>query len=222
VLKVAAFAMVMLSGIANAETLICPVGGERFAAPEAPSCGEFRGQTMLLMPAGCPPDPLPQCPQNFLPMYKMFSAEELGLLAPFMQSESYESNVDFSPYYLAYITEKYLNGADKQLPALLLLWGLWQDPSLISQDPAYMDALNSEIEANILPATGDDNARLFAMLAFTRLLAGHAEDGQSYFAQAESQNIQLAETRLYLEAVRGCFDDLRATHCAAEALIPQD
>jgi len=220
-LKRLVFTLAALSSAASAETLTCPVGGERFEAPAIAVCGEYIGQTMLLMSAGCPPDKLPQCPQNFLPMYKAFSAEELALLAQFMQSETYDSNVDFSPYYLAYIIEKHLNGQDSQLPALLLLWGMWQDPALIFEDPDYMAALSREIEANFYPATSDDNARLLAMLAFTQLLAGHTEAGLSYVARAESQNAGSAEALAYLRAVRACFTDPSARHCTASAAIPQ-
>jgi len=216
-----AFAVAALSSAASADTLICPVGDERFEAPAIAVCGEYIGQTMLLMSDGCPPDKLPQCPQNFLPMYKAFSTEELALLGPFMQSESYESNVDFSPYYLAYIIEKYLNGPDNQLPALLLLWGLWQDPALIDEDRAFMAALSREIEANFYPATPDDNALMLAMLAFTQLLAGHTEAGLGYLARAESQDARAPEAQTYLSAVRTCFTDPSAEHCTASAAIPQ-
>ncbi len=218
-LKKAVFALAMLSSAASAETLTCPVGGERFAAPVAAACGEDGGQTMLLMPLGCPPAPLPQCPQNFLPMYKAFSAEELPILKQYMQSESYESNVDFSPYYLAYIVEKYLNGPDKQLPALLLLWGLWQAPALISDDPEYMAALAYELERNLTPATPDDNAMILAMLGFTQLLSGNPEAGQSYLARAESQAASAAQG--YLAAVRACFADPSQPHCRAVAAMPR-
>jgi hypothetical protein len=216
-----AFTLAVLSSAASAETLTCPVGGERFAAPEIAVCGEYIGQTMLLMSAGCPPDRLPQCPQNFLPMYKAFSTEELALLGHFMQSETYDSNVDFSPYYLAYIIEKYLNGPDNQLPALLLLWGLWQDPALIAEDPDFMVALSREIEANFYATAPDDNALMLAMLAFTQLLAGHTEAGLGYLARAESQDARSPEAQSYLSAVRTCFTDPSAAHCTANAAIPR-
>lgn len=210
----------LLTGAASAETLTCPVGGEQFLAPAATACNAFTRQTMLLMPAGCPPDPLPQCPLNFLPMYKSFSAAELPVLKQYMQSESYESNVDFSPYYLAYIVEKHLNGPDKQLPALLLLRGLWQTPALITDDPEYIIALAYELEQNRTPATPEDNAMMLAMLGFVRLLQGEQEAGLGYLARAENQAAQTQKTRRYLAAVRACFNDLSAAHCRADALIP--
>ncbi len=220
-LKKAVFALAVLTGTAKSETLTCPIGGEQFAAPVAATCAGGEGLTMLLMPLGCPPDPLPQCPQNFLPMYKGFSAEELPILKQYMQSESYESNVDFSPYYLAYIVEKYLNGPDKQLPALLLLWGLWQTPTLMSDDPEYTAALAYEIEQNLTPATPDDNAMLLAMLSFTQLLGGDAEAGLRFLARAESQAAQSVPAQAYLNAVGTCFTNLSQPHCTATAPIPQ-
>ena len=218
-LKKTVLALAVLSGAASAETLTCPVGGERFEAPAATACNGDSGFTMLLMPLGCPPAPLPQCPQNFLPIYRAFSADELPILKQYMQSESYESNVDFSPYYLAYIIEKYLNGPDKHLPARLLLRGLWQDPSLLSADPEYMVALGSELEANI-PAAPDEAAMRLALLAFTRLLSGDPESGQVFMARAESQDVQSATAQAYLAAVRACFAESSQPHCNATAAIP--
>ncbi len=218
-LKKAIFALVVLSGAASAETLTCPVGGEHFEAPTA-QCNGASGLTMLLMPLGCPPAPMPQCPQNFLPMYRDFTTEELPLLAQYMQSESYESNVDFSPYYLAYITEKFLSGPDKSLPAQLLLQGLWQDPALITADPEYMAALASEL-APSPAATPDEAATRLALLAFIKLLGGEAGAGEGLLAQAESQEARAPETLVYLSAVRACFSDQSQPHCTATAPIPQ-
>ncbi len=218
-LKKVVFALAVLSSAASAETLTCPVGGERFEAPAATVCDGATGFTMLLMPLGCAPAPLPQCPQNFLPIYRAFSADELPILKQYMQSESYESNVDFSPYYLAYIIEKYLNGPEKQLPARLLLQGLWQDPSLVSADPEYMAALGFELEANA-PAAPDEAAMRLALLAFTRLLSGDPESGQVFMARAESQDVQSATAQAYLAAVRACFAESSQPHCNATAAIP--
>jgi len=220
-LKKVLFALAVLSSAASAETLICPVGGERFQAPAAVSCDTTYRLSMLLMPIGCPPDPLPQCPQNFLPIYRDFSAEELPILAQYMQSESYESNVDFSPYYLAYIIEKHLNGPDNNLPARLLHQGLWQNPALVSEDPEYMAALAYELEPNFTPATPDGNAMLLAMLAFTQLLAGNPEAGHGYLVRAESQTANIVLTQNYLAAVSACFTDQSLPFCTATAAIPQ-
>jgi hypothetical protein len=217
--KMAVFALVVLSSAASAETLTCPVGGEQFVAPLAGTCVEEGGQTMLRRPLGCPPDPMPQCPQNFLPMYRVFSAEEIPVLKQYMQSESYESNVDFSPYYLAYIIEKYLNGPDEQLPARLLLRGLWQDPALISDDPAYMSALTYELEQTLAHATKDEAAMTLGMLGFLQLLGGNAEAAQAYIARAESQKTPAAQG--YIAAVSACLADPTRPHCQATAAIPQ-
>ncbi len=221
-LNKAVFALAVLSSAANAETLTCPVGGERFAAPQAAPCDGITGlPTMLLAPSRCTPAPMPQCPQNFLPMYRAFSAEELPILRQFMQTESYESNVDFSPYYLAYIVEKYLNGANPALPAQLLLQGLWQDPALVFEDQGYMGALKSELEAQFQPATKDRNALLLGMLAFVEWLGDNPADGTAYLARADGQNVRDLTVQNYLTAVRACFTDENLPFCTATALIPQ-
>ena len=170
--------MATLTGVANAETLVCPVGGERFEAPVAPICGEITGQTMLLAPIGCAPDPMPQCPQNFLPMYRAFNAEELPLLAEYMQSESYESLVDFSPFYLAYNIEKFLNGADAALPAWILQRGLWHDPAQLSSEPGYLPALRFEYEAVLSDNAPEENTTVLTQLAFFHFLAGNEHSSQ--------------------------------------------
>ena len=206
---------------AHAEELTCAVGGERFEVPDKGVCGEYAGDTMLLMPIGCPPGPMPQCPQNFLPMYRAFTAEELPVLSQYMQSESYESNVDFSPYYLAYIIEKHLKGPDRQLPVLLLLQGLWQTPALISDDPEYISALAYELEATLNPETPDDNAMWLAMLGFTQFLGGNAEAARELLERAESQASRSGPAQAYRAAVHACLANSSQPHCTAMAAIPQ-
>jgi len=221
VLQKAVFILATLSGAANAETLTCPVGGERFEAPRGAECNDVTGATMLLMPVGCPPDPLPQCPQNFLPMYKAFSDAEMPDLRQYMQTESYESNVDFSPYFLAYNIEKYLNGPDELLPAGLLLQGLWQDPSLMFNDPMYLRAFNREIEALVVPDSPNNSAMVLSMRAFVELLTGNENAGRVYLEQSTSQNPDSARALAYLRAVRLCFSDTSQPHCNATAPIPE-
>lgn len=220
-LKKAIFALAVLSSTASAETLICPIGGERFAAPAIAQCDETGTETMLLMPVGCPPATMPQCPQNFLPMYRAFGEAELPLLRQYMQSESYESNVDFSRYYLAYIVEKHLNGPMPQLPAMLLLRGLWEDPSLITNDPAYMSALRGEMEGLLHADAPNYSAQILTMLGFTQFLAGDLPATNVYLDRAESLSPKGAKARRYLNAVRACLVDSSMPFCSPTALIPK-
>jgi len=220
-LKKAVFILAMPFSAANAETMICPVGGERFDVPIAAECNDVTGATMLLMPLGCPPDPLLQCPQNFLPIYKDFSDAEIPDLKQYMQTESYESNVDFSPYFLSYNIEKFLNGSNELLPARLLLEGLWQDPSLIFNDPSYLSAFNREIEALVAPDSANNDAMLLSMRAFIELLIGNASLGRVYLERSENQNPDSPRALVYLRAVRACFSDPSLHHCNATATIPE-
>lgn len=220
-LKKAVFVVAALSGAATAETLTCPVGGERFEAPVAPECSDISGQTMLLMSLRCPPDPMPQCPQNFLPMYRAFSAEELPLLTQYMQTESYESLVDFSPFYLAYNIEKYLNGPDAGLPAWILLRGLWHDPAQLGAEPGYLPALTLEFEAQLTDYSPNENTIVLAQLAFLNLLDGDAGRGRAYLARAENQRARGSTVLKYLNAVRLCFVEPSLPHCNATAAIPE-
>jgi hypothetical protein len=219
--KKAAFILAMPFSAANAETMTCPVGGERFDMPIAAECNDVTGATMLLMPLGCPPKPLPQCPQNFLPVYKVFTDAEFPELKQYMQTESYESNVDFSPYFLSYNIEKFLNGSDGRLPARLLLEGLWQDPALIFSDPAYLSAFNREIDALVEPDSANNNSMLLSMQAFIELLKGNVSAGRAYLEQSENQNPDSPRALVYLQAVRACFSDPSQRHCNATAAIPE-
>lgn len=219
-LRNAAILLAALSGAANAETLTCPVGGERFEAPAAPHCGEITGQSMLLMPIGCPPDPMPQCPQNFLPMYKAFSVDEMPLLTQYMQSESYESLVDFSPFYLAYTIEKYLNGPDKALPLRILQRGLRHDPMLLNSEPGYLPALSAEFGAYISGNASDENTTALAQLAFFHVLGADITRAGAYLERAESERARGAAVLRYLSAVRRCVNDPSELHCSATAAIP--
>ncbi len=221
-LKKAVFVLAVLAGTAKAETLTCPVGGERFAAFQAAPCTETTGlPTMLLAPSRCAPPPMPQCPQNFLPMYRGFTAEELPLLKQYMQTESYESIVDFSPYFLAYNIEKYLSGPDTKLPIRLLLLGVWQNPALLFEDPDYVLALEREVHAQLQPSTADENALLLGMLAFAKWIAGDRAAASEYLARAQSENAQDLTVGNYLVAVNACFTDQSLPFCTATAAIPQ-
>ncbi|MBL1437048.1 MAG: hypothetical protein COB08_012740 [Rhodobacteraceae bacterium] len=218
-LKKAVCALAALSGAASAETMTCPVGGERFEAPVSAFCEGGARRTMLLMPEGCPPSPLLQCPQNFLPVYRDFSEQELPLVAQYMQTESYESSVDFSSYLLAYDIEKFLSVPDSPLPRLLLERGLWQDMSLIS-DAYFVDTFTYEfggLSRNLEP---DKQAEQLTRLAFVALLAGRSFKSEEYLAHAENAQAQGPDALDYLKAVRACVADQSQPHCRPDALIP--
>jgi hypothetical protein len=139
-----------------------------------------------------------------------------------MQSESYESAVDFSPYYLAYIIEKFLHGPDRHLPGQLLLAGLWQDPALLSQDPAYIDALLGELAAASADQAPDEAAKTLALVAFVTLLRGDSAAAQPLLAQAEAAGARAPEALRYLDAVHGCLANPARAYCSATALIPPE
>jgi hypothetical protein len=168
------FLLLLAPQTGGAETLTCPVGGERFESVSLNNCVAEPRLTMVLAPArSCDSATvLQQCPQNFLPLYKAFSEADLALLKEYMLSESYDSVVDRSRYYLAYQIEKYLGEGDSGIPFLLLYEGLWRDPLNTFTDEIYLEDFLYEIPAEIRRVAPEAKPYLQSIAAFVMLKAG--------------------------------------------------
>lgn len=210
--------------IAQAETLHCPVGGERFEVNEAGDCTPDPRLTMTFTPASVcyGQQTMPQCPQNFLPLYKGFTTADLALLESFMVSETYDSAVDRSAYYLAYIIEKYIGESDSRLPVELLFQGLVQDPDHSFSDPIYLNDFLFEIQATSRQAPPNQLPVLQAVTSFVLGKAGRIEEAKTMLEQARQHDADIPGFTAYLTAISTCLDDQSSPYCDPRAIFPTD
>lgn len=209
------------AGIPTTTELTCPIGGERFEITETLSCSSSGERTMSFSPISTCDfvTRLPQCPQNFLPMYKEFSDTELELLRSYMQSESYESSVDRSRFYLAYIVENYLGEGGEGLPFWLLLQGLWFDPDNTFSDEAYMQNFFFEAESEMHRVEDDELPYVKSIVAFANAKAGDSDTAHRLMDEAAS----LAEIEYlgyYHTGIRACLDNPASEFCEPSTVIP--
>lgn len=212
--------MAASAGIPVATQLTCPIGGEKFDITETALCSNSSDRRMSFAPTSSCDfiSRLPQCPGNLLPMYKDFSEEELDLLRDYMLSESYDSNIDRSRYYLAYIIEKYLSN-DPAQAFWLLLSGLWYDHENAFSNPIFMDAFFFEAigEMNRVPAS--DLPYVQAVTAFAYATNDQPDQAQALLEKAKSANISEGILPTYISRIETCMVDAQNKFCQPNQLI---
>ncbi len=208
-----------LAGIPTETTLICPIGGEQFTITETLSCSENGARSMAFAPVSSCDfiTRLPQCPQNRLPMYKDFSEAELDVLRNFMVSETYDSMVDRSRFYMAYIIERQLGGAAS--PFWLLLNGLWYDPENTFSDPDYLQEFLMEARAEIRQESEENQPYVQSISAFVAMKVGDFSAARALMQDADVENTPYLQA--YHRAIEACLADSDSEFCNPQTLIPQ-
>ncbi len=208
------------AGIPTQTTLVCPIGGESFEITETLSCTNYPDRTMSFAPTSSCDfiTRLPQCPANFLPMYKEFTEAEITLLQDYMLSESYDGNVDGSRFYLAYIVEKYL-ADDPAQPFWLLLSGLWYDAENTFDNQQFMDAFFQESVAELARVGINDLPYAQAVIAFAYARSGQMAMAQELLDLAKQAGISDGVLPLYIIRIEGCIADPENAQCAPTAPI---
>ena len=209
-----------LAGTPIQTELTCPIGGERFEITETTSCTEYPGRTMSFSPiSSCDfVTRLPQCPQNFLPVYRSFSDEDITFLSEFMVSETYDSMIDSSRFYMAYIIERQLGSEDPSTPFSLLLQGLWFDPENTFSDAAYIAEFLAISRSEIERETVENRPYLQSIAAFVEMKAGNFDAAEALIQTAAAENIPFL--RAYHRAIEACMSDQSSEYCKPESLIP--
>ena len=213
--------MASQAGIPTTSKLICPIGGERFEITESLSCSQSGERTMSMAPVSTCDfvTRLPQCPQNFLPMYKEFTEADLGLLGDYMVTESYDSNVDRSRYYLAYNIERYIGELGTSDPFLLLLHGLWYDPENTFSDEIYMSDFFFEAQSELRRAVEADLPYLKSMLAFAYAKVGEIKEARVQMSEAIALE-QNGFLTVYHRGIEACIAKPSSEFCSPTMLIP--
>ena len=208
------------AGIPDQVELICPVGGERFEITETLSCTTYSDRTMSFAPtSSCDfVTRLPQCPQNHLPMYKEFTEADIAFLREYMLSETYDSMVDRSRYYMAYTIERQLGSEDPSDPFWLLLQGLWFDPDTTFSDEGYLSEFLVVARSEIERETEENRPYLQSLVAFAQVKAGNLAAAQALITAASTQDIPFL--RSYHRAIEACMDDPNSAFCDPGSLIP--
>ena len=211
--------LLLVPHMLQAETLTCPIGGERFKAVVIPECAPDSRLTMTLTPAaGCAPV-LQQCPQNFLPLYKDFSEADLALLEDFIISETYDSAVDRSPYYLAYLIERYIGEDNPALPIALLYEGLWRDPENTFTDAVYLEDFLFEVPSEIQRVSLGNRPFLQSIAAFVMLKARRPKEAMAMLESAVPTGKPEPLLTAYQAAIRACMADSASAFCDPRSLI---
>ncbi len=210
---------------AQAEMMTCPIGGERFEATEPQECTPDPRLTMIFAPASIcyGTHVLQQCPQNFLPLYKGFTSDDLALLETFMASETYDSSVDHSAYYLAYAIEKFIGESDSTLPVELLFDGLVRDSARSFSDEVYLEDFLFEMQSILRQSPENSQPVMQAVTSFVMLKAGLREDAIAMLEQARQHDIaglNTPEFLSYLAAIESCLADESSPYCDPRAIFP--
>ena len=215
-----ALPLVAQAGIPTETTLICPIGGEQFTITETLSCSSSGARTMSFAPvSSCDfVTRLPQCPQNHLPMYKAFSEDELAILRDFMVSETYDSMVDSSRFYIAYIIERQLQNEGPGAPFWLLLQGLWYDPENSFSDPNYMQEFLAEARSEIIRESAENRPYVQTIAAYAYMKTGDFEAARALMQTADIDENPFLQA--YHGAIKACMADANSEFCDPEALIP--
>jgi hypothetical protein len=153
--------------------LECPIGGEKFTTKLAGSGTQY-GQFLDRRPFGPTPSPWPlaKCPGNGFVMFKHeFSAEELAVLTPYVESAEYrEMQAKESTYFLAASLLREL-GLDDATVANTLLRATWQVENGADYS-RYAEATLAALDAAIATPAADIDAE--SLLNF-RQIAGELE-----------------------------------------------
>lgn len=208
------------AGIPTQVELACPVGGERFEITETMSCTEYPARTMAYAPtSSCDfVTRLPQCPQNRLPMYKEFSEADIAILHEFMLSETYDSMVDKSRYFMAYIIERQLEGDNPSAPFWLLLQGFWFDPENTFSDEDYIAEFLFEAQGETRRESEVNRPYLQSIAAFVYIKAGNFDEARALIEAASIENNPVL--RAYHRAMEACMYDAASQYCDPNTIIP--
>jgi len=216
-----ALPFVARAGIPTETTLTCPIGGEQFTITETLSCSSSGARTLSFAPvSSCDfVTRLPQCPQNFLPMYKEFSDAELDVLRGFMRSETYDSMVGQSRFYIAYIIEQQLGNEGPDAPFWLLLQGLWYDSENNFADADYLRAFLSEARGEIERESEENRPYVQSIAAYAYMKAGDFDAARVLMQAAEIDDIPFLQA--YHSAIKACMAESGSEFCDPRTLIPQ-
>ncbi len=217
-----ALPLAVQAGIPISTTLTCPIGNEPFEITETMSCSEHGERTMSFAPtSSCDfVTRMPQCPQNHLPMYKQFSEEEISILRELMVSETYDSMVDASRYYIAYVIELQLGNEGPSAPFWLLLQGLWYDPENTFSDSDYLREFLMVSVGEIARESDENRPYVQSMAAFSQMKSGDFEAARALMEAAAVAEIPFLQA--YHKAIEACMADANSAFCNPQTLIPQD
>jgi len=214
--------LVVQAGIPVQKTLTCPIGGEQFEITETVSCSSSGARTMSFAPiSSCDfVTRMPQCPQNHLPMYKEFSEDELAILQEFIVSETYDSMVDRSRYYMAYSIELQLGNEGPSAPFWFLLQGLWFDPDKSFSDQGYLAEFLAVSRGEIARESEENRPYVQSIAAFAQMKAGDFEASRALMSAARVAEIPFLQA--YHGAIEACMADASSEFCDPQTLIPQE
>lgn len=147
-----------LGGAANAGTpypvkMKCPVGGQSFTFISTHSMSTWGRR-----PDGKPyaswefPNPVPECPNNRLVMFKDFTKDEVKALKPLLDSEAYRALWGETTYYRIGWLAKALNQPDMDYP-WLMLQASWQADGDAPRKARYQSEFIALVDA--IPADDD-------------------------------------------------------------------
>lgn len=213
-------ACVLLAGQAHAgvpteERMTCPVGGEEFTTTGTASC-TFFGRTMSLRPlTSCDfVTRMPVCPSNGLPVYREFTDEEVARLEQIVTAPGWDDVRMLPPFLRAYALAQELDGGSDEERFGLMLNAFWYETEALIGDPVAVQALVSEIEAELDRAPAQSAGFLHGMAAMALAHAGMTEAAREHVTRAEAA--AQGENLAYVAAVAACVETPGAEGCGLD------
>ena len=206
------------AGIPIDETVVCPVGGEKFTVTRTASCTTF-GRTMSFRPyTSCEfITRLPVCPSNGLPMYQEFTADQVTELTTFVEAPSYATLKDLSPWQRAYGLSVHLGQSGTETAFWLLMNAMWYEADVFFESDVALNQLLQEAEFELERTPEENRPFLNAILAYALTHAGRIDEANEKLESARKAPDTPDYLQKYISAVEVCQSDAEAEVCQPNA-----
>ncbi|MEO9898098.1 MAG: tetratricopeptide repeat protein [Paracoccaceae bacterium] len=202
------------AGTPTDETVVCPVGGEKFTKTGTASCSTM-GRTMSFKPiTSCDfVTLLPICPSNGLPMYQEFSEEQIANLEEFIESANFAQLKQLPPWQRAYGVSKHLGQSGTATAFGLLLSSMWYETDVFINNEEILDQFLAESDRELERATAQDKPFLDAIVGYALMASGRVDQAEVRLDRA-SETADAPEFLLqYISAIRACQSNMERDGC---------
>jgi len=196
------------------ETVVCPVGGERFTITGTLSCST-QGRTMSFKPlTSCDfVTRLPVCPSNGLPMYQEFSEEQLSNVEEFLETSDFAQLKLLPPRQRAYGVSKHLGQSGTAASFGLLIRSMWYETEAFIGNEVVLDPFLVESEGELERASIEDKPFLEAIVGYALMASGRADEAKIWLDRASETEAAPEYLFQYISAIRACRYNMQSDGC---------
>ncbi|MEO9650934.1 MAG: hypothetical protein ABJ360_23925 [Roseobacter sp.] len=202
------------AGTPTDETVVCPVGGEKFTITGTASCSTM-GRTMSFKPlTSCDfVTRLPVCPSNGLPVYQEFSEEQLSNLDGFLKTSDFAQLKLLPPWQRAYGVSQHLGQSGTATSFGLLISSLWYETEAFLGNEVILDQFLVESEGELERASVEDKPFLEAIIGYTLMASGRADEAEIWLGRASETESAPEYLFQYISAIRACRSNMQSDRC---------